>query len=191
MYSSFKKWQNLSAILFVFALSFGLTNQATAQFWFGGGLVYGEGIENLGLQVNGNLVVNEENKIRIGGDLTYFFSSKSTLNTTLGSTETKVSLFAINVNGHYLLVDTETITFYPIAGINLGFVSTEIEGIGSEFSAFVGDDGTEIGLNIGAGLEYTLEFGGRVFGELTYALGGFEQLVIAAGVRIPILGGNR
>lgn len=184
MCNCFKNYKNVSAFLFVFALFTMVSTQASAQLWFGGGLVFGEGIENLGLQANAHLVVNEENKLRIGADITYFFTD----NVDLGDTEIKTSLFAINVNGHYMLVNADQLILYGIGGLNIGFVNVEATGAVSEFLNFVDTSDTEIGLNVGAGVEYGVPFG-RVYGELKYVLGGFDQLVFGAGVRIPISGG--
>ncbi len=184
MYNCFKKWNKVPAFLFVFALSMMFSSQASAQLWFGGGLVYGGEVENIGVQANAHLVVNEENKIRIGADITYFLTDK----VSAGETEIKTSVFAINVNGHYMLVTSEQLILYAIGGLNFGFVSVDVSGLGSQFINFVDDTSTELGLNVGGGVEYTVPFG-RVYGELKYVLGGFDQLVIGAGVRIPISGG--
>ncbi len=184
MCNCFKKWNNLAAFLTVFAFFMMFSMQASAQMWFGGGLVFGEGIENLGLQANGHLVVNEENKIRVGADITYFFPNKS----SILDAELKTSIFAINVNGHYMLVTSEQLIFYAIGGLNFGFVSFEYDGVGGEFFSLVDESSTEIGINVGGGLEYGTDFG-RIYAELKYVLGGFDQLVIGAGVRIPIGGG--
>ena len=184
MYRIFKKWNNVVAFLFVFALFTMLSTQASAQFWFGGGIVYGGGVENIGVQGNAHLVVNEENKIRIGADITYFLTDKA----SAGGTEVKTNVFAINVNGHYMIVTSEELILYGIGGLNFGFVSVEVSGLGSEFLNFVDSSSTELGINVGGGVEYAVPFG-RVYGELKYVLGGFDQVVIGAGVRIPISGG--
>ena len=180
-----KHYKNLTALLLVAGMFTMFSSQASAQLWIGGGLVYGEAIENIGLQANGHLVVNEENKIRVGAYITYFFGD----NVDLGDTEIKTNLFAINFNGHYMLVSSDQLILYGIGGINIGIVSIDIDGPGSQFIDLVNtsDSDTEIGLNIGGGVEYGVEFG-RIYAELKYVLGGFDQLVIGAGVRIPLSG---
>ncbi len=180
-----KNYKNLTAFLFMIGMFTMFSSQASAQLWFGGGLAYGEGIENLGLQANGHLVVNEENKIRLGADVTYFFGDK----VNSGDTEIKTNLFAINFNGHYMLVSSDALILYGIGGLNIGFVSIDVDGPGSQFLGLVNTTSTEIGLNIGGGVEYGVEFG-RIYAELKYILGGFDQLVIGAGVRIPLAGGR-
>ncbi len=179
----FKKLPGIFVLAFAMFTLF--SSQASAQLWFGGGLVFGAEIENIGLQANGHLVVNEENKLRIGADITYFFTDKASVD----DFELKTSVFTINVNGHYMLVNSDLIILYAIGGLNFAFVSVEASGPASQFLDLVDTNDTEIGLNIGGGLEYTVPFG-RVYGELKYVLGGFDQLVIGGGVRIPISGGN-
>ena len=185
MCNSFKKMPGIAAFMAVFALFTFLSTEASAQLWFGGGLVFGSEVENLGLQANGHLVVNEENKIRVGADITYFFSDKA----SSGDLEVKTNIFAINVNGHYMLVDSDLLILYALAGLNFGFVNVEVSGPGSQFAELFDTNDTEIGLNAGGGVEYTVPFG-RIYGEVKYVLGGFDQLVIGGGVRIPISGGN-
>ncbi len=181
MFNCFKKRNNASAFLFVFLLFMTFSTQASAQFWFGGGLVYGEGIQRVGVQANANLVVNEENKIRVAGDITYFLVDKS----SAPGIELKTRVFTINANGHYMFVSADNIVVYGIGGLNFAIVSITASGPVSELVDLLSANSTEVGLNIGGGLEYELEFG-RVYGELKYVLGGFDQLVIGAGVRIPI-----
>ena len=156
---------------------------ANAQIFIGGGLVFGADIENLGLQANGHFVVNEEKKLRIGANLTFFFPEKTS--TAVGDITT--NLFAINVDGHYMFVNAEDLIMYAIGGLNLSFVNIDaptITGIGA-FDTSASD----LGINIGGGVEYTVPFG-RAYAELKYTVGGFDQLEIGAGVRIPLAGDN-
>ena len=185
MCNCYKKLKGASAFVFVFALFSLFSTEASAQLWFGGGLVFGSEIENIGLQANGHLVVNEENKLRIGADITYFFTDKASVD----ELELKTSVFAINVNGHYMLVSSDVLILYALGGLNFGFVSVDASGPASQFLDLVDTNDTEIGLNIGGGVEYGVPFG-RVYAELKYVLGGFDQLVIGGGVRIPISGNN-
>ena len=55
-----KKLKNIAALLVVFGSFMMFSSTASAQLWLGAGLVFGEGVENLGLQANGHLVVNED-----------------------------------------------------------------------------------------------------------------------------------
>lgn len=186
MRNCFNAWRTLPAALIVLAVIFSAPNTALAQMYFGGGLVYGAEIENVGIQANGHLVVNEENKLRIGADATFFLPEKA----TAAGIEVKSKLFTINVNGHYMLVDSETLILYAIGGLNLGFVSVDVDGPADEIFLFgSGASDTELGLNIGGGLEYEVPFG-RVYAEVKYVVGGFDQLVIGGGVRFPLAGGN-
>ncbi len=182
MNNCFKKLSCIFVLAFAMFTLF--SSEASAQLWFGGGLVYGAEINNIGVQANGHLVVNEENKLRIGADITYFLREKN----SFAGIDVKTNVFTINVNGHYMLVTSDIMILYALGGLNLAFVSQEVDGVASEFVNEFGDD-TEIGLNIGGGLEYTVPFG-RIYGELKYSVGGFDQLAIGAGVRIPITKGN-
>ena len=169
----------LTAFLALF-ICLAIPQSASAQLFLGGGLVYGTDISSLGLQANGHLVVNEENKLRIGADLTFFLPEKTS--TEIGDFTT--NLFAINVNGHYMFVTAEELIMYAIGGINLAFASVETPTIAG---LPIDNTNSDLGLNLGGGVEVTVPFG-RIYGELKYTVGGFDQLQIDAGVRIPIIG---
>ena len=182
MLQGFKCWQLFAACLFLLGAMAAPFQTASAQIYIGGALVYGADIKNLGLQANGHLVVNEENKLRVGANLTFFFPEKTS--TPAGDITT--NLFAINVDGHYMFVTSEELILYAIGGLNLSFVEVDAPTV----AGFVFDaSSSDLGINLGGGVEYTVQFG-RIFGELKYTVGGFDQLQIDAGVRIPILGGN-
>jgi opacity protein-like surface antigen len=188
MYTFVKRWAFVTAILVV--LAFSTSKEATAQFWIGGGLVYGE---TIGVQANGHLVVNEDNNLRIGVDISYFVREKDERSEGAFEAEVKTNLVELNVNAHYMLVNGENTVLYAIGGLSFGFVSNEIsansEDIVSFFEQSVPDNETDIGINIGGGLEVAVPFG-RAYGEIKYVLGAYNQLVVGAGVRIPILGGG-
>ena len=182
MCNCFKTWRNVSAIMLLLGITSLMPETASAQMFLGGGLVYGADIESLGLQANGHLVVNEENKLRIGADITYYFPKKT--DTAFGDITTNI--FAIDVNGHYMFVTSEELIMYAIGGLNLAIVSLDLPG---GTSTFVDNSGSDLGINLGGGLEFALPFG-RFYAELKYTVGGFDQLEIGAGVRVPLLGGD-
>lgn len=143
------------------------------QIKIGPGLIYGSEVESLGIKVDGYYSINEE--FRIGVDLGYYFPDK----TTIFGTEFKTNYFAINLNGNYIFYNEDELMAYGLAGINILSISTSVGG--------TSDSASETGLNLGAGLEYALDFG-SLFGELKFAgIGGdADQLVLGAGVRFSI-----
>ena len=160
------------AILFIFAFA---TPKAEAQILhFGAGPVYGFGIEKLGLQVNGNYVYNE--KIRFGADFTYFFPRDLPLDVT-------ANLVTLNLLGHYLLLNQEAFLVYGLGGLNIAFSNLDNVNIPG-----VESTDTDLGLNLGGGVEFFQSFG-RIFAEFTFTIGGVDQGMLAAGVRFPV-GGN-
>jgi hypothetical protein len=166
----------VSAALLVILLVIGWTPlDASAQFLLGGGLVFGSDIESLGIQANGNYVINEENGIRLAGDITFYFPDDAP--------GVDLSLFTINGNGHYIFTTTESLLAYALAGLNLAIVSVETDINVPGFDASFTD--TEIGLNLGAGVEYEVNFG-YLYGEAKIVVGGFDQLVLGGGIRVPI-----
>jgi hypothetical protein len=134
----------------------------------GGGLSYGEKISELGLQLGGYYVLNED--MRIGGDFVYWFiDSPSGMST---------SWFEINGNFHYLFYQENDITLYGIGSLGIHRASFEY----TFFGETVSDSDTELGLGIGAGGEYNLG-AIKLYVEPRLFLTGFDQFGISFGVR--------
>jgi opacity protein-like surface antigen len=148
---------------FVLIMVFGLHSAATAQISVGGGLGYGTNIEEIGLKVDGVYTINED--FRAGADIIYFFVGGD------------VSFWELNLNGNYIFTQDDAMTIYGLAGINYARQS-----VSSEWGSW---SNSEVGLNIGAGLEYDLGFA-TIAPEIKYALSTFDQLVVSAGLRFPI-----
>lgn len=136
----------------------------------GGGLIYGSEIENLGLRLDGYYPINE--KFRAGAALGYFFPED-----VVGG---DITWFEIDFNGNYIFYSEEEMDFYGLAGLNFLIASFNPDQGDS-------DSDSELGLNLGAGIEYHVDFG-SIFGELKFAgVGGdADQLVLGAGVRFGI-----
>ena len=163
-----------AVIVVLFMLSLASPKAEAQILHFGAGPVYGFGIEKMGLQVNGNYVYDEN--IRFAADFTYFFPRDLGLDIT-------ANLVALNLLGHYLLINQEAFLVYGLGGLNLAFSNVDNLNIPG-----VETTDTDLGLNLGGGVEVFQSFG-RIFAEFTFTIGGVDQGMLAAGVRFPI-GGN-
>ncbi len=174
-------------------------------FSIGGGLFYGFEAEQAGIRLDGLYRINED--FRAAADFGFYFPENREFD--------KVNRIEFNINAHYLFVDNDEFNVYGLAGINYFRYSAEFTGTGTllpgnEIRAFAAElspvDGgvpptahqsgppftspsisnSETGFNLGVGGEYKLNFG-LIFGELRYSgIGGADQLVFGAGIRIPI-----
>jgi opacity protein-like surface antigen len=139
----------------------------------GGGLGYGTEIESIGIQGGGVYKINEQ--FRAAADIIYYFPDE------IGG-GFDYNWMEFNANGHYIFTEDDGLVAYALAGLNFARVSIDypdndfFDGSYSE---------TEVGLNIGAGLEYNIDFA-LLYAELKYALSSADQLVISAGLRFPI-----
>lgn len=84
------------------------------------------------------------------------------------------SVIGINADAHYILSDKDGLSFYPLAGLNLTRSSATVLGI----SASV----TEIGFNVGGGLNYDLSSSLTGVFETKYILSAFDQAVFSIGL---------
>lgn len=142
----------------------------------GGGFAYGSEIEKLGLQLNGYYRLPANEQIFVGADFTYYFPETE----TAFGVEEKITWIEININGQYHFLQEEELGVYGLGGLNYTSLSFSVEADGFDSSA----SESEIGLNIGGGVEYNLDFG-LVYGELKFVISDADQLVFGAGVRIP------
>jgi len=159
------KLLQLSAILF-----FAAAINVQAQTRVGAGLAYGTEIEKMGINVNSQIFVKEN--IAIAPGIVYFFPKN------LGS-GFDFNWFDINLNGHYYFA-LNSVQPYALAGLNFAILSID--------SGFGSANNTEIGLNLGGGVNFLI--GGKLipFGELRIVVGNADQLVFGGGVRLNING---
>ena len=183
------KFLSVTAIILmssqVYAQESGLPEEGTIKV--GAGLVFGSGIgfgnldNDIGLRADGYYSITPE--IRAGADFTFFFPKSQTYNGFGGEYTDKVTVWELNLNGNYYLLENEGIRVYGLAGINITGFSYKTKSGGQSMS----NSDSELGLNLGAGAEYGLDFG-DLFGELKYGgLGGdADQFGIGVGVRFDI-----
>lgn len=183
--------KKLLTILFVTVFIMGthsFSQTATAQtqegdFKIGAGLAFGSGVgfgsldNDLGIRVDGYYAFTEQ--IRGGGDFTFYFPKSEG--------ETDATVWELNFNANYIFLDEDGLLVYGLGGLNITGLNLETS-ITNEFGSFGGETSeTEIGLNLGGGLEYALDFA-DFFAEAKLGnLGGnADQFVLGAGLRFPI-----
>lgn len=172
-----KKFKNL---LLGAILSLGLFTVSQAQISVGGGLAYGLDIEEIGIQASGTYVLNED--MRLGADIIYWLTpSESFMGASMNTT-----MFEINANYNYIFYNENDLMFYALGTLGIHYAKVSFDGPGSDYpgGSISGSD-TDLGLGIGAGMEYNLG-SVKLYAEPRLFLSGFEQFSLAAGVRIPI-----
>lgn len=178
-----KKATHLSIILLCalsfFALDAKAQDQAQNETVIGGGLVYGSGIEQPGIQVKYYRPLPDalDNKLLVGGNITVFFPDKFTAFGVEGSTQ----LITINSDGRFLFKQTDNYDLYGLAGLNISFIGTEIEGIGG----FNTTSRSSLGVSFGGGGSLKVGFA-QLNAELRYVANDFDQIELSAGLQIPI-----
>ena len=154
----------VTILLFISFLSYSQDSMAQAQI--GGGLVFGFDIGTVGINLRGDIPVTEEIDV-VPGFIYYF--------------ESDISIFEFNANGHYNFEASDVVQPYALAGLNISRFEydNEFRGVGFDI------DGTDIGLNLGGGVNFEL---GNInaFAEGRLLLGGFEDFSITTGVLFPI-----
>ena len=140
---------------------------ASAQLAAGGGLAFGTGTDDLGLQIRGTYEITEA--IVGEADIIIYFDGVP-----------DASITEINLNGQYRLgevMNTGDFDLYGLAGLNFyrfNFSSSVLPGFGGSF--------TEVGFNLGAGANFDISDLIGAYAEVKYALSAADQLVIAGGV---------
>ncbi len=168
--------KKLTYIFAVAMISVGISSNVHAQgISVGGGISYGFDIEEIGIQLSGTYGLNEN--MRLGADIVYYLIG----NENFFGEEISTTALEVNFNYHYIFYNENDLTLYGIGTLGIHYIksSFSIAGFSEDFSD------TELGLGLGAGLEYNL---GSValYAEPRIFLSGFDQLALSAGVRIPI-----
>jgi outer membrane immunogenic protein len=145
-----------------------------AQIGLGAGLAYGTEIENIGIQLGGTYLINEN--FRAAADIIYYFPKEE----EGGYVKTK--WFEFNANVHYIFFNDDSMNAYAIGGLNYTSLTVEIDIPG--FGSASGSDG-EVGLNLGVGAMIDIGFS-NLYGEAKYVLGNADQLSIAVGLRFAL-----
>lgn len=159
----------ISFILIFFA------KQVSSQINAGIGLDYGSEVEEAGLDVR--LGYKLDNQWNLVGDASLFF-----LDNDQRFVECRY-WNEINVNAHYyFLTEEQVISPYGLAGLGFTFVGTEYD----DHPAF-GDsefDDSELGLNLGGGIDFNVNERLKPFAEVKYLLSDdLDQGEISVGVK--------
>lgn len=134
----------------------------------GGGLSYGSGINNMGINLRGEILFNEQ--LSVSSHFNFFFGRDEGM--------LRHKWWAFNIDGHYYFKVDDLLFLYPLLGFNIGTVKEKWNGI--NFSD------TEIGMNLGGGLKYQFTNTITGFGEIKYVIGNADQFVVTAGVMITL-----
>ena len=157
-------------ILLVVAIMALFTLSSSAQWKFGGGLALGtkmgiddDGSDKMGFGINGRADYSINEKFSVAGGLTYFFPS--------APEGMDLTAWKLAADAHYKFMD-ENFSLYGIAGLGYNYAKSKIDIMGYSAEA----DDSEIGLDIGAGINYN-----KFFGEIAYNTS-FEQIEITVGI---------
>lgn len=164
----------LSSLIVVSALFLGATANAQedtgSERLAGVGLVFGTGPDTLGLQGNGWVGIPQVKGLRVGGDVVIYLP--------YDVADTDIFFLTINPGAQYVFhIPGAPINPYAEAGLVIGFAHASFPGGGS-------DSNTELGLNLGGGVEYDASFA-RIYGMIRYQImgDGFDQLELGGGLR--------
>lgn len=84
------------------------------------------------------------------------------------------SILGFNADGHYIFPSKDGLLFYPLAGLNFTRASVSVLGISAST--------TEIGFNVGGGLNYDLSSSLTGVFEAKYVLSAFDQAAFNLGI---------
>jgi outer membrane protein X len=158
------------ALLAAIIALFGVKSYGQVDILVGGGLAYGSEIKNLGLDLRGDF--RFDRGWVISPNLNFFFPKENN--------NVRTSWTAFNADVHYLLPVGSGFHFYPFGGLNFSSISNKVKNTDVKHSH------SEIGLNIGMGLN--ANFGSNVDGfvDMKYVVSDFDQAVITFGVLVGI-----
>lgn len=125
-------------------------------------LGYGTEVESIGAGVNGEFNINS--KVAIAPSLIFWFPEN-------------YNWWEVNVNAHYYFTTSGSADFYGIGGINLATIKSEIDGADGE---------SEVGLNLGAGVNFNIGKSWEPFTEAKFVIGDADQLALLFGIKFKL-----
>jgi hypothetical protein len=161
-------------LITVGSLSTSFAQDSERQIQLEIGIGYGNEIEAPGIK--GGAVYQINDMFRGAADLYYYLPGED-------SNGVEFNWLEFNLNGHYIFANQEKSDFYLLSGLNFTKLSSDSENI--RLPSGDSTDKIYVGLNIGAGADFSL---GSInaFVEGKYALSSAHQLVMSAGLRIPL-----
>lgn len=160
------------AFLLLFITAFGFS--ADAQIRVGGGLIFNtEEGAGLGIGIRGEYTIAE--KIVLAPGYNFFFE------------EDNASVREFNFNVHYPFAIGESVSVYPFVGFNRTSISVDLGGIFGNLKV------SEVGANLGGGVNIGINERMSAFGELKYVIlfadgNEYKPLILSAGVLFTIGG---
>ncbi len=151
--------------------------------YIGGAGHYGTAIKELGIGVNAIYTINE--KIDFAPGFVYYFLNE--VPSEEGEGVVKNKWWSINLDGHYIPVETDLFQAYGLMGLNITSMRGRYD-YSIDNQRFEGSltPSQKLGLNIGGGIH--LKLGDKVapFAEAKYTLGEADQLVFSFGILFRI-----
>lgn len=177
--------KKFSAVLFFCMLTFFPHQAAEAQelemegFSAGIGMMYSNEPSQLGFKLDAVYQFYENYRGVV--DIGIFFPNKTDFG---GGVSVKVTWWEVNLNGNYIFFESieRNMTAYALGGLSFLTRITDAENPNNN----KGESVTYPGLNLGAGLEYKLQFA-DLFAEIKYTLSVADQFNVGVGLRFPIL----
>ncbi|MBT33598.1 MAG: hypothetical protein CMO01_28365 [Thalassobius sp.] len=143
----------------------------------GGGFVYGSSLEKLGIGLTGQYYFTDNLAGEVG--LNFFFPDKYRTN----NYEAKYSVWTINLNvNYYFNTQSDVVKPYVLGGLNFANIKSKVSRNSESYS----DTHTEVGINLGGGLDFTISDKVTPFFNMKYVVSDLDQLVIGAGVRFNL-----
>jgi outer membrane protein X len=180
MKSIFKKAAVFAAAMFTMSMVVGA--QEKGDMAAGGNLVVGMGNELTNFGIGAKFQYNVMKPLRLEGSFTYFLPKTWGV---AGLAESKLSMWDLSVNAHWLFPVADKIAVYPLAGLGIlgSKSSVEVEVGGLEGFDIPSTSTSEVGFNLGGGIDYGLTDKLILNAELKYKIGGnWSRLLISAGV---------
>lgn len=164
--NAFLRIDRLSSVCFaaLFAVALLLPSQADAQIRLGA--AYGTDTE-IGLTAGffRPITASGAEGLSVGFDGTFYLPETN----TVGGSDFTSTFFEVNANAHYPISNMSSGSLYALGGVQYANASVD--------TPFGDASSSDIGLNLGAGMNF-----GKLFAEAKYGIGGFEQLVLSAGI---------
>jgi len=174
-------FKKVAIIIIAVTMSMAVSAQEKGDMAVGGNLAVGMGDEITNYGIGAKFQYNVLTPLRLEGSFTYFLPKTWGAE---GLAESKLSMWDLSVNAHWLFPVAEKVKVYPLAGVGMlgtkASASANVDGYGS-FDASAST--SEFGFNVGGGIDFKLTQKLILNAELKYKIGSnWNRFLISAGL---------
>jgi outer membrane protein X len=176
-------FKKVAIVAIALGVGISVNAQSAGDKAFGAHIAIGTDSDFPSFGIGAKFQYNAADPLRLEGSFTYFFPKTEEESMFGVKLKASLSMWELGATGHYLLPVADKITLYPLAGLSVVGLKAKVEGSGWGSSAKESESDTNLGINLGAGLDFKITDDFFLNAELKYKIvKDWSSLWISVGI---------